>query len=100
MSCHFGCSANRLGVKAPVQLDLVIHCSALLVILFRCAGGQDSPVAQFGGGILATSVSSIVSVPVEVIRQRQMVQTACEGSYMVRSQPSILWVIEKPVDRR
>jgi hypothetical protein len=54
------------------------------MLFFCCAGGQDSPFVQFGGGILATSMSSIVSVPVEVIRQRQMVQTASEGSYMVR----------------
>ncbi|KAG0558748.1 hypothetical protein KC19_10G051000 [Ceratodon purpureus] len=44
-------------------------------------GGHDSPVVQFAGGILASLVQSTVTVPVEVIRQRQMVQTAGEGSY-------------------
>ena len=45
---------------------------------------QDNPFVQFGGGILDTCMSSIEFVPVEVIRQWQMVQTASEGSYMVR----------------
>lgn len=45
-------------------------------------GGQDNHVVQFGSGIIATFAQSIVAVPVEVIRQRQMVQTACAGSYM------------------
>jgi hypothetical protein len=48
------------------------------------AGGRDSPVVQFGGGVLASLVQSTVTVPVEVVRQRQMVQTAGEGSYTVK----------------
>jgi len=60
----------------------------MLFVSFSCyAGGQDNHMVQFGSGIIATFVQAIVAVPVEVIRQRQMVQTACEGSYMVRPQP-------------
>lgn len=47
------------------------------------AGGPENPLVQFGGGVLATVVQSTVMVPVEVIRQRQMIQTAGEGSYTV-----------------
>ncbi len=40
-------------------------------------------MVHFVGGLLATLVQSTVMVPVEVIRQRQMVQTGGEGSYTV-----------------
>lgn len=44
-------------------------------------GGPDNPLTQFGGGVLATLVQSSLMVPVEVIRQRQMIQTGGEGAY-------------------
>lgn len=44
-------------------------------------GGDTNPVVHFGGGVVATLVQSSVTVPVEVIRQRQMVQTSGAGSY-------------------
>ncbi|CAM6106937.1 unnamed protein product [Calypogeia fissa] len=44
-------------------------------------GGQDNPLTQFFGGAISTLVQSSVMVPTEVIRQRQMVQTAQEGAY-------------------
>lgn len=47
------------------------------------AGGPENPLVQFGGGVLATIVQSTVMVPVEVVRQRQMIQSAGEGSYTV-----------------
>jgi hypothetical protein len=47
-------------------------------------------VTQFGGGVLATLVQSSVMVPVEVIRQRQMIQTGGEGSYTVRTLTHIM----------
>ena len=53
--------------------------------LWDFIGGHDSPVVQFGGGILASLVQSTETVPVEVIRQRQMVQTTGEGTYTVKS---------------
>jgi hypothetical protein len=40
-------------------------------------------MVHFVGGLLATLVQSTVMVPVEVVRQRQMVQTSGEGSYTV-----------------
>lgn len=54
------------------------------------AGGPDNPLVQFGGGVLATVVQSLVMVPVEVIRQRQMIQTSGEGSYTVCSYPCFI----------
>ena len=50
------------------------------------AGGTDNPVTQFAGGVLATLVQSTVMVPVEVIRQRQMIQTGGDGAYTVITQ--------------
>lgn len=54
-----------------------------LDLLIDIAGGPDNPLTQFGGGVLATLVQSSLMVPVEVIRQRQMIQTGGEGAYTV-----------------
>lgn len=80
-------------------LNLLYIVVAYFVLFFCCAGGQERPVVQFGGGILASLGASIIDVPVEVIRQRQMVQTASEGSYTVRSQPGGLRFVGESVDR-
>eukprot|EP00249_Psilotum_nudum_P029082 c39297_g1_i1 orf=326-1261(+) len=44
-------------------------------------GGENNSLVHFCGGLLATLVQSSVTVPVEVIRQRQMVQTSGTGAY-------------------
>ncbi|KAL3679750.1 hypothetical protein R1sor_022706 [Riccia sorocarpa] len=45
-------------------------------------GGEENPAVHFCGGLVATFFQSSVTVPTEIIRQRQMVQTAGEpGAY-------------------
>ena len=43
-------------------------------------GDPDSPAVQFAGGIVATLTQSIAMVPLEVVRQRQQVQTAADAA--------------------
>ena len=64
--------------------------SSLLLVVTDCtgrAGGDDNPLVHVGGGVIASLAGSVLGVPIEVIRQRQMVQTAGEGSYTVRFHP-------------
>ena len=70
------------------------HCTAYFMLYFCCAGGQDSPLAHFGGGVISSLISSMVSVPIDIIRQRQMVQTSSEGSYKVGSSFSLFGLLE------
>ncbi|KAG0622558.1 hypothetical protein M758_3G106800 [Ceratodon purpureus] len=77
----------RTFYKGSATILVGVSSTALYMTTYQTIkrhlpGGEDSPVVQFGGGMFATSVSSIVAVPVEVIRQRQMVQSACAGAYM------------------
>eukprot|EP00898_Chlorokybus_atmophyticus_P007165 jgi/Chlat1/744/Chrsp104S00023 len=45
-------------------------------------GGHESAMAQFCGGVVATVAQSLLMVPLEVVRQRQMVQTRAQaGAY-------------------
>lgn len=44
-------------------------------------GGENNPIVHFCGGVIATVVQSSVTVPIEVIRQRQMVQRSGANSY-------------------
>lgn len=47
------------------------------------AGSEESPVTQFAGGVVATVAQSLAMVPLEVVRQRQQVQTNTSGAYQV-----------------
>lgn len=76
----------RTLYKGYATAALVVPAQALYMGTYQAIkrylpGGHDNPVAQFSGGVLAALVQSTVTVPVEVMRQRQMVQTAGEGSY-------------------
>lgn len=83
MLCHFSLVKNEFAPEIYLQWLFLMFFFGFFSC---CAGGEDSHVVQFLSGIIATFAQSIVAVPVEVIRQRQMVQTTCEGSYMVGSQ--------------
>ncbi|XP_024535125.1 mitochondrial substrate carrier family protein E-like [Selaginella moellendorffii] len=76
----------RTLYKGYATLTQVATAQALYMATYQTTkrivpGGQDNPVVQFGGGLAATLVQSLINVPVEIIRQRQMVQRAGEGSY-------------------
>jgi len=80
-----------LGFKSGLAvLSLVCVGRVTTVVAFvSTVGGESNPMVHFVGGLLATLVQSTVMVPVEVVRQRQMVQTSGEGSYTVV--PSLLF---------
>jgi hypothetical protein len=40
-------------------------------------------MTQFAGGVVATVAQSLAMVPLEVVRQRQQVQTNTSGAYQV-----------------
>jgi hypothetical protein len=76
----------RTLYKGYSTVTQIAPAQALYMATYQTAkktlpGGESNPMVHFVGGLLATLVQSTVMVPVEVIRQRQMVQTSGEGSY-------------------
>lgn len=63
---------------APAQALYMGSYQAARVVL---PGDEDSAKVQFFGGIVATLGQSLLMVPLEVVRQRQQVQTGTEGAY-------------------
>ncbi|XP_024543461.1 mitochondrial substrate carrier family protein E-like [Selaginella moellendorffii] len=71
------------GYASVVQVapSQALYMSTYQTIKAIVPGGQENPVVHFCGGLFATLVQSLVSVPLEVVRQRQMVHTAGQPAY-------------------
>ncbi|MCO5551132.1 hypothetical protein L7F22_004629 [Adiantum nelumboides] len=76
----------RTLYKGYATVSQIAPAQALYMASYQTAkrvlpGGKENPVVHFCGGVIATLVQSSVTVPVEVIRQRQMVQRSGGDSY-------------------
>ncbi|KAH6558844.1 hypothetical protein KP509_1Z042400 [Ceratopteris richardii] len=76
----------RTLYKGYATVSQIAPAQALYMASYQSAkrllpGGENNPVVHFCGGVIATFVQSSVTVPVEVIRQRQMVQRSGGDSY-------------------
>lgn len=89
----YGINQVRFQVNAGLDFSAIVTTACGWIL--GHAGGRDSPVVQFGGGVMASLVQSTVTVPMEVVRQRQMVQTSGEGSYTVKFLVLVSWFSKK-----
>ncbi|KAL2613289.1 hypothetical protein R1flu_024981 [Riccia fluitans] len=77
----------RTLYKGYATVGQIGPATALYMATYQTAkkvlpGGEENPLVHFCGGVLATLVQSSVTVPTEIVRQRQMVQTSGgEGAY-------------------
>ncbi|KAJ7564855.1 hypothetical protein O6H91_02G036600 [Diphasiastrum complanatum] len=76
----------RTLYKGYATVSQIAPAQALYMAAYQTAkrvlpGGHDNPLVHFTGGLVATLFQSLINVPVEVIRQRQMVQTGGKGAY-------------------